>query len=296
MKQNELEIQNNMRVNFGLRNRKVYRSNRPVLCKECVTANNYPVKTKKEQFDTAEKGVQFEYKDNKIICPNCGRELEIVKTYDDWKIEQDKVRSEAKRNVHLVFYDKSWSSGVEYYHLSTRLDTEDWNKVAKYFFYVRYSPDDDEQDTMMGKRLHGWYTRNPREVEKTLGIREELTIDYRKRMKKERERELRMRLERRSQLKQEIVEHFTDQGERPLRSIRDIKGETLEPKEYPWNIYGGGYLFIISEDGLWFIRNNGADGDDWSRNNIETGGAGAIGWTVPYDGVLVDMIREYCSL
>lgn len=115
-------------------------------------------------------------------------------------------------------------------------------------------------------------------------------------MKKEREKELRMRLERRSQLKQEIVEHFTDQGERPLKGIRDIKGEALEPKEYPWNIYGGGYLFIISDDELWFIRNNGADGDDWSRNNIETGGAGAIGWTVPYDAVLVDMIREYCSL
>ncbi|MBK7814503.1 MAG: hypothetical protein IPJ52_09450 [Rhodocyclaceae bacterium] len=28
-------------------------------------------------------------------------------------------------------------------------------------------------------------------------------------------------------------------------------------------------------------QNNGMDGDNWSANNVRTGGAGAIGWRMP---------------
>lgn len=46
------------------------------------------------------------------------------------------------------------------------------------------------------------------------------------------------------------------------------------------NIYGGGDWFVASPDRktLWYIRNNGMDGDSWSNNNVRTGGAGAMGW------------------
>jgi len=50
--------------------------------------------------------------------------------------------------------------------------------------------------------------------------------------------------------------------------------------------YGGGSWFVIEPNAIWFIRNNGADGDNWSHNNVLTGGAGAIGWKVPYDASL----------
>ena len=30
------------------------------------------------------------------------------------------------------------------------------------------------------------------------------------------------------------------------------------------------------------VLNNGGDGDDWSLNNVRTGGAGAIGVFIPY--------------
>jgi len=44
-------------------------------------------------------------------------------------------------------------------------------------------------------------------------------------------------------------------------------------------LYGSGRWIVKAADGtIWFIRNNGADGDDWSQNNIKTGGAGAVGW------------------
>lgn len=46
-------------------------------------------------------------------------------------------------------------------------------------------------------------------------------------------------------------------------------------------IYGGGDWFVIGNDKVWYVLNNGHDGDDWSANNIGTGGAGALGWYVP---------------
>lgn len=40
------------------------------------------------------------------------------------------------------------------------------------------------------------------------------------------------------------------------------------------------------------MENNGADGGDWSRNNVVTGGAGAIGWRVPPDDALANQINS----
>ena len=75
-------------------------------------------------------------------------------------------------------------------------------------------------------------------------------------------------------------------GERPDGPI-GLAGEPLcgEP-----DIYGGGNWFVIQPDAIWWVQNNGHDGDDWSRNNIRTGGAGAIGWRIPTDSTLADKI------
>jgi hypothetical protein len=48
------------------------------------------------------------------------------------------------------------------------------------------------------------------------------------------------------------------------------------------NIYGGGDWWVIGPEWIWHVKNNGTDGDDWSRNNVRTGGAGGIGHRVPY--------------
>lgn len=59
-----------------------------------------------------------------------------------------------------------------------------------------------------------------------------------------------------------------------------------------FNIYGGGECFVINDRQIWYIRNNGSDGDDWSKNNIKTGGAGAIGWFIRYDPKIASIIQE----
>jgi hypothetical protein len=59
--------------------------------------------------------------------------------------------------------------------------------------------------------------------------------------------------------------------------------------------YGGGTWVVIEpgENYFWYVRNN--DGDDWSRNNVQTGGAGAIGYRLPMTDearVLIDVAKD----
>ncbi|MFW6156943.1 MAG: hypothetical protein ACOC7J_06470 [Armatimonadota bacterium] len=107
-----------------------------------------------------------------------------------------------------------------------------------------------------------------------------------------REEEKRAAAEREQRLK-EIEDQIIEEGERPEADDGLLRPEGERFGEGP-NIHGGGRWFVVGEDYIWFVRNNGMDGDDWSRNNVATGGAGAIGWRVPYDEELAETIRK-CS-
>jgi hypothetical protein len=85
-----------------------------------------------------------------------------------------------------------------------------------------------------------------------------------------------------------IRRHIRTQGERPAEKQDMPAGETLLDS---FDLYGYGTRFVITPDHIWFIANNGADGADWSANNVITGGAGAIGWRVPYAPELAERLR-----
>ena len=70
-----------------------------------------------------------------------------------------------------------------------------------------------------------------------------------------------------------------------------VEGKIQNPLN-PENAWGGGEWWVIQPEWIWYIRNNGFDGDDWGRNNVETGGAGAIGVRVPFSEELAAQIRE----
>jgi hypothetical protein len=59
------------------------------------------------------------------------------------------------------------------------------------------------------------------------------------------------------------------------------------------NIYGGGSWFVVGKDYIWYVKNNGMDGDSWDENNVRTGGAGAIGWRIPYNESTASQLKEY---
>lgn len=60
------------------------------------------------------------------------------------------------------------------------------------------------------------------------------------------------------------------------------------------NLYGGGQWWVIEDVAIWSVCNNGRDGDDWSRNNVQTGGAGAIGIRYPRDSALENVLKTRC--
>ena len=74
-----------------------------------------------------------------------------------------------------------------------------------------------------------------------------------------------------------------------LSSIRDIiekKSNYVKKGDIPskdsvilydtFNMYGSGERIVLDGDYVWYIRNNGMDGDAWDQNNYSTGGAGAV--------------------
>jgi len=73
------------------------------------------------------------------------------------------------------------------------------------------------------------------------------------------------------------------------RGLFVLKGERLIDSG---NIYGGGSWFVIESDYIWYVRNNGGDGAMWDANNVQTGGAGAIGWRVPANEGLAAELRR----
>lgn len=68
-----------------------------------------------------------------------------------------------------------------------------------------------------------------------------------------------------------------------IKGIHRLQGERIYVSDKNLVIHGGGEWVQIEPDGrhFWYVRNNGADGDNWASNNVETGGAGAIGRQVP---------------
>lgn len=78
----------------------------------------------------------------------------------------------------------------------------------------------------------------------------------------------------------DLIRAIQEHGSCPENCVP--QGETL------WdtmNIYGGGEMIIASDGLVWYVLNNGMDGDNWGRNNVMTGGAGAIGFECPREKV-----------
>jgi len=167
----------------------------------------------------------------------------------------------------------------------TKLSREEQNKILRQHDYYwekitqDWLDDNDDFETRPGWHL---YSSDRREVSISRAFRE-IEIGVETAAEEIRQAEA-------QELKHQAVD-------RELKRIRNaqidlIKAQGIRPDgEQPagqivlntQNIYGGGDWFVIGADCLWYVQNNGADGDNWSYNNVRTGGAGAIGWKTPMD-------------
>lgn len=78
-----------------------------------------------------------------------------------------------------------------------------------------------------------------------------------------------------------------------IRIFQEILFENLDIPGA--NIYGGGFWMHADDKFLYLVQNNGMDGDDWSRNNYGTGGAGAICMRVPLTNSIASLLKRACD-
>ena len=206
----------------------------------------------------------------------------------------------ALKNIRLVYAGRSAETGIKWYSLSAEVPRDVWRKISKYF--EKFYPD--EEDAFDGE-LRGWLTAQPEVVEKILNVREELTLEYRRREAEKRREEKRKKTQELQEKVDDIKKAFTEaeypdpKQESPEEAAQyqtgcekmRVEGEKIQNPLNPENPWGGGEWWVIQENWIWYIINNGFDGDDWTRNNIETGGAGAIGVRVPFSEELAAQIR-----
>lgn len=62
-----------------------------------------------------------------------------------------------------------------------------------------------------------------------------------------------------------------------------------------WDIYGSGTRYVLDGDKIWKLINHGMDGDDWSMNNVQAIGAGAIGYVYPTTPERIEFLQKYCE-
>jgi len=187
-------------------------------------------------------------------------------------------------DIYLQYTGRCSEIGMKWYSLSARVPRETWVKISEYFEKF----EEDEEDG----ELCGWLTAQPETVEKILGVREELTLAHRRR-EAEKRREEKKKKARVLQEKIDEIGMFFVNAEYPKTENKmRVEGEVIQHPTNPQNLWGGGEWWVIQPEWVWHVRNNGFDGDDWSRNNIQTGGAGAIGVRVPFSEELAAKIRS----
>ena len=49
---------------------------------------------------------------------------------------------------------------------------------------------------------------------------------------------------------------------------------------------------MMGQQWIWYVRNNGAEGDNWAANNVRTGGAGAMGWRISHSDDLREKLKH----
>ncbi|HVM60722.1 MAG TPA: hypothetical protein VMV72_07630, partial [Verrucomicrobiae bacterium] len=86
-----------------------------------------------------------------------------------------------------------------------------------------------------------------------------------------------------------VFDRIFAEGQRP-RGKNKPEGEVIALGRGDDGL-GGGRWFVIGPEYIWAVSNNGGEHDNWSLNNVETDGHGAIGAFVAADEELVETVR-----
>lgn len=268
--------------------------------KAIVYAYNTRGWTDKENYRISVENARIGYDEWSGFYPFCSyvEHMGEVKKEIIQKQQKEELEKAEERNqpLMLVCTTNDLEAMGELYSLNKRIEYEDWKKIKDYFTY--YTPDKFIDDTMVYGEMTGWMCskRCVPAVEEILGITETVEKQEKEAQKQTEEYEEEQRKQRK--LRNELENTFETKGTRPEATLKTLKqnSEVYDDPEWSYqqnSIYGGGKLYIIQDTQLWHIQNNGFDGAYWGENNIKTGGAGAIGYMLPYSDEIAEKIRQY---
>lgn len=275
--------------------------NLPSYCKTCLEADGHSRDTVKSLApDVLAQYVRVRNGDE-ITCQRCGSSVQIIpqaeldqrKRDAEAEIERN-IRADMEANLRLVH------AGCGFYQLSHRLPDPMWKAVASHFRY--WSADDmDEMDYFDmggGYYLVGGATAfdpanldtylngappssmsRAEQVERILNIKPENTLAAQRERAIVEKAAAQERAQAQIEREQTKARLFTQEEGEYVRAEKEsirLEGEYVKWRG-GFSIYGTGTEFCVCEDSIWLLENNGMDGDDWSRNNVRTGGAGAVG-------------------
>lgn len=250
-------------------------------------ANPYPIMCSCTGT-TADTATPSDATEAGAVCPKCGKTCVIVKSPADYRAEAAERERKTREDLRLVPAGMTEDHGMAY-RLTTRLDRSEWAKIAKHMLYVTT---DDEMGMDADDHNLGWVTFYPREVEEALGITGDRTVaGQREAAKRRRDDPALARRRAIVQRVKEIAHEIRETGERP-EGMNDPAGDRLFDTQ---DIYGGGDWFVLGPEYLWYVQNNGMDGDNWSYNNVRTGGAGGIGHRVSATSPLAAELHQLAS-
>ena len=180
------------------------------------------------------------------------------------------------------------------YSLNKEISEEDFDKVKVYMQH--FSPASFEDVMKISGDPHGWMcTReNASKVEETLGITETLEKIDKDRQAQREEFDKERGKKEEAQLELEKLFFEADRPKQKLSNLLKAAQIVYDPTNSfrDNNYYGGGHLFIIMKNSIWYVMNNGREENNWSMNNIEIEEAGgAIGFKIPYDEHVHDLIK-----
>ena len=249
---------------------KVYRMGKPIYCN--CTGN------------TEDSATPFQFIDGEVVCTSCGRKSEEVYTFEDYEANE-------LANVHLTYFGTDYITMQKLYKLSYTVPYEKWVLISDCF--MKLSTDMVDMGFFEPTYV-GWVTSNPEEVEERLGVREDLRVAFVEERKRLEEEEKQEQMNQVYENIESILEEFS-LVETPINSKGKfkLKGEYIDNPLNPQNDYGGGEWWIITDEFIWYVRQNARDGDDWKMNNVYVkGSAGAIGKRIVYNEDLANRIRS----
>lgn len=195
---------------------------------------------------------------------------------------------EERQNLHLIKEECTGNLvSIDGYRLSCRVNSTEWSKIKHLMEYVNTKIND---EIWHGSEYNGYIVKSGHEaeIEEILEVKPENRIAT---QQATRQKATAQKAEQETLIKECKKAFDSAKTPSPKGGLRVLTGETYGPGA---SSGGSGWWFVVSKvaNRIWYVQNNGADGDNWNSNNVRTGGAGAVGCWLPYQTELAAKIEQ----